>query len=106
METWHCKALGDGVAASAPSRRIQEMFLPLFSANGQLIKELNLNGYTTTLSYNGSGQLVTIADPAGRTITLGYTGSHLTLITDANVTKHASRLNARSVLMRGTSATR
>ena len=35
METWHCKALGDGVAASAPSRRIQEMFLPIFSANGQ-----------------------------------------------------------------------
>ena len=28
------------------------------------------------------------------------------MITDANVTKHASRLNARSVLMRGTAATR
>ena len=27
------------------------------------------------------------------------------MITDANVTKHASRLNARSVLMRGTAAT-
>jgi hypothetical protein len=35
MDTWHCKALGNGVAASAPSRRIQEMFLPIFSANGQ-----------------------------------------------------------------------
>jgi hypothetical protein len=27
------------------------------------------------------------------------------VITDANVTKHASRLNARSILMRGTVAT-
>ena len=35
MDTWHCKALGNGVAASAPSRRIQEMFLPLFTASGQ-----------------------------------------------------------------------
>ncbi len=35
MDTWHCKALGSGVAASAPSRRIQEMFLPMFAASGQ-----------------------------------------------------------------------
>ena len=35
METWHCKTLGRGVAAAAPSRRIQEMFLPLFTASGQ-----------------------------------------------------------------------
>ena len=35
METWYCKTLGNGVAAVAPSRRIQEMFLPLFAASGQ-----------------------------------------------------------------------
>ena len=35
MDTWHCKALGSGAAASAPSRRIQEMFLPIFTASGQ-----------------------------------------------------------------------
>jgi hypothetical protein len=35
METWRCKALGSGAAAFAPSRRIQEMFLPLFTASGQ-----------------------------------------------------------------------
>jgi hypothetical protein len=35
METWRCKTLGDGAAASAPSHRIQQMFLPLFVASGQ-----------------------------------------------------------------------
>ena len=35
MDTWHCKALGDGAAATAPSRRIQEMFPRLFTASGQ-----------------------------------------------------------------------
>jgi hypothetical protein len=35
MGTWHCKVLGRGPAASAPSRRIQEMFPPLFTASGQ-----------------------------------------------------------------------
>jgi hypothetical protein len=35
METWYCRTLGDGVAASAPSLRIQKMFAPLFAASGQ-----------------------------------------------------------------------
>jgi hypothetical protein len=35
MEKWHSKALGDGVAAFAPSMRLQEMFLPMFVASGQ-----------------------------------------------------------------------
>jgi hypothetical protein len=30
METWRCKALGDGA-----SRRIQQMFQPIFVASGQ-----------------------------------------------------------------------
>ena len=35
MDTWRSKTLGDGKAAFAPSRRIQEMFLPMFAACGQ-----------------------------------------------------------------------
>ena len=35
MDTWRCKTLGNGVAACAPSRRIQEMFQPLFAATGK-----------------------------------------------------------------------
>ena len=35
MERWYSKALGDGVAASAVSMRIQQMFPPLFAALGQ-----------------------------------------------------------------------
>lgn len=35
MDNWYSKALGDGVAALAPSLRIQELFFPLFAAAGQ-----------------------------------------------------------------------
>jgi hypothetical protein len=35
MDTWYCKTLGDGVAASAPSLRIQQLFPSLFAASGQ-----------------------------------------------------------------------
>ena len=35
METWRAKALGNGAAALAPSRRIQQMFAPLFVAAGR-----------------------------------------------------------------------
>jgi len=35
VETWYRKTLGDGVAASAPSLRIQQLFPPLFAASGQ-----------------------------------------------------------------------
>ena len=35
METWRCKALGDGASALAPSSRIQQMFRPLFMASGR-----------------------------------------------------------------------
>ena len=35
METWYCKTLGDGVGASAPSLRIQQLFPPLYAASGQ-----------------------------------------------------------------------
>jgi hypothetical protein len=35
METWYCKALGDGAAAFAPSLRIQRMFSDMFAASGK-----------------------------------------------------------------------
>lgn len=35
METWYRKTLGDGVAASAPSLRIQRLFPSLFADSGQ-----------------------------------------------------------------------
>lgn len=57
-----------------------------FSATGQLTSEQDLNGYITSLTYNGSNQLTTIADPAGRTLGVGWTGSHITTLTDSNVT--------------------
>jgi hypothetical protein len=33
--TWHCKKLGDGASASAPSRRIQQLFSPMYLARGR-----------------------------------------------------------------------
>jgi hypothetical protein len=35
VETWYCKTLGNGAAATAPSRRIQQLFPPLYAASGQ-----------------------------------------------------------------------
>lgn len=35
METWRAKALGNGVAALAPSMRIQQMFPPIFMGSGR-----------------------------------------------------------------------
>jgi RHS repeat-associated protein len=51
-------------------RQQQQRFV--FSATGQLISISDLNGYTTTLSYNGSGQLTTVSDPEGRTLSFSY----------------------------------
>jgi RHS repeat-associated protein len=53
-----------------------------FSAARLLTSEADRNGYTTTLTYNGSNQLTTVTDPASRSLTLGYTGNLLTSVTD------------------------
>src|SRR5438445_12010436 len=42
-----------------------------FSAAGQLLREVDPNGYTTTLAYSGS-QLARVTDPAGRRFTFTY----------------------------------
>jgi hypothetical protein len=34
MDTWYSKDLGDGVDAYAPTKQIQDAFVPLFSAAG------------------------------------------------------------------------
>lgn len=64
-------------------RRAQSTYT--FSSAGQLVTEKDLNGYVTTLGYNGSSQLATITDPAGRTLSVGWTGTHITTVTDPNV---------------------
>ena len=56
-----------------------------FDSSGRLTAEKDLNGYTTTLAYNPSSQLTTITDPGGRTLTLTWSGTHVSTITDANV---------------------
>jgi RHS repeat-associated protein len=55
-----------------------------FNSSGQLTSIVDLNGYTTTLSYT-SGKLATVTDPASRTLTIGWTGSNITSVTDSNV---------------------
>jgi RHS repeat-associated protein len=62
---------GDGTYTF--TRRAREVFT--FNAAGQLTVERDLNGYTTSLAYDGSARLTTITDPAGRTLTVGYNGS-------------------------------
>ena len=54
----------------------------VFNSNGQLIREVDRNGYTTTLTYKGGGELTTITDQAGRTLTLTYSGGHIATLTD------------------------
>jgi RHS repeat-associated protein len=53
-----------------------------FSASGQLIAEVDRNGYATNLAYNASGQLATVTEPAGRTLTFSYSGSSIASVKD------------------------
>jgi RHS repeat-associated protein len=43
----------------------------VFNPAGQLIKEVDRNGYVTTLTYSG-GNLTTVSDPAGRRLSFTY----------------------------------
>ena len=51
-----------------------------FSSAGLLLRAVDRNGYTTTLSYNGS-QLASVTDPAGRSLSFTYSGSHIASVT-------------------------
>lgn len=53
----------------------------IFSTAGQLVSELDRNGYATKLTYNGA-QLATVTDPAGRQLSFSYSGSHVSKVTD------------------------
>lgn len=55
-----------------------------FNSSGQLTDMTDLNGYSTSLTYN-TGKLDTVTDPAGRTLTFGWTSNNITSVTDANV---------------------
>jgi len=52
-----------------------------FTADGKLQSQVARNGWTTTLSYNGSGQLASITNAFGRSLALAYTGGRLTSAT-------------------------
>jgi len=53
-----------------------------FSAAGQLLSEQDLNGYTTTLGYNGTSQLATVTDAGGRQLKFIWTGTHISGVSD------------------------
>lgn len=54
-----------------------------FSNSGQLTSITDLDGYTTTLTYNDAGNLATVTNPAGRSYTFASSGGHVTSVTDS-----------------------
>lgn len=64
------------------TRRSRDRFV--FDSRGRLIRELDLNGETTTLTYDESGRLATITDPGSRTVRLEYDeAGHISQLTDS-----------------------
>ncbi|MDQ6735097.1 MAG: DUF6531 domain-containing protein, partial [Nitrospirota bacterium] len=53
-----------------------------FSSSGQLLKEADLNGYTTTITYDDKRRPVAVTDAAGQAVTLRYDESHIQSMTD------------------------
>src|SRR2546426_3002542 len=53
-----------------------------FNANGKLIAQVDPNGNTNTLDYDGNGLLMRVTDAVGRAITLTNAGTHITSATD------------------------
>jgi RHS repeat-associated protein len=53
----------------------------VFSAAGQLLREVDRNGNETKLSYSG-GRLEEVTDPSGRSLDFTYVGSHIHTVTD------------------------
>ena len=70
---------GDGTYTLTQKDKTQYFF----ESAGKLIREVDRNSYTTTLSYNGSNQLTTVTEPAGRTLTFSYNGSQLSSVSDS-----------------------
>jgi RHS repeat-associated protein len=53
----------------------------VFSAGGELLREVDRNGNATTLTYS-EGLLEKVTDPSGRSLTFAYVGAHIHTITD------------------------
>jgi RHS repeat-associated protein len=51
-------------------------------ATGRLTTRQDLNGYETSLTYDGSGNLTTVTNDAGRSVTVAWSGSHISSISD------------------------
>lgn len=54
-----------------------------FDSVGRLIAIVDLNGYTTTVSYPSSTQML-VTDPAGRTLTFTLSGTHVSSVSDSS----------------------
>lgn len=52
------------------TRKDQRQYI--FDGSGRLLREVDRNGYTTSLTYDSTGTLTTVTDPAGRALSLGY----------------------------------
>jgi RHS repeat-associated protein len=72
----------------------------VFNSNGQLIQEIDRNGYVTSLAYSGSN-LITVTEPAGRQLTFTYGSNGLvSAVTDGTRTSiygYDTNLNLNSV---------
>jgi YD repeat-containing protein len=67
---------GDGTFTFTRTDRTQYVFsAPSQTAAGQLLREVDRNGYTTTLGYT-NGLLSSVTDPAGRSLSIGYNASN------------------------------
>ena len=66
----------------------------VFSAGGRLIRQVDRNGHTTSLNYNGSGDLTEVMDPAGRSLTMAYGGGHLVSMSDPTGSTTSYRYDA------------
>ncbi len=53
----------------------------VFNGSGELLSEMDRDGYTTSLSYTG-GLLTSVTDAVGRSLTFSYSGSQISQITD------------------------
>ena len=54
-----------------------------FNASGQLISEVDKDGYATTLAYDGSNHLHSVTDSSGRSLVFTWTGTHITGLADS-----------------------
>ena len=54
----------------------------VFNATGKLVRQVDPDGNTTTLTRDASGNLTTVTEPTGRTLTFTYASGRIATITD------------------------